>query len=582
MIRFLPLALVLVLSLSGGAVLAKAPDPLRFYPEAQTQVVVKIERPRELIEGIVRHPLAGKARELPIVREALDSPQIRKFLQLIAYYETDLGHPWPELVDKLAGGGITLGMNYNFSGKTQAIFVLQGTDEAVTKKFWSLALKVIEEEASREGGAPAKMETRQYEGCDCAKIGDDFFFARVVDALVLANTKESLKAAIDQHVANGKGPNLKTMANSPRMRAETKILPANPIAWFWMDLKPVKELPQAKDLFVSPRNDIVQTLLFAGQLDVARRSDFVSAGLFHDKGNFHFRLRAPAGRDGMARDVELHLPKDPKVGGSLPLLEPKGVLFCHSFYMDFETLYKDRDAILPPQSAKDFAEGEKQLSRFLIGTTLPKLLAASGVHHRVVAAQPEVVPEYKTEPQQRLPSVAFVTSMRDPAFAKSATAIIKGAAFALNQQATLKLWEGELAGVKVFGYSFPENGKFPDDPTKARFNYQPTFAVVKDQYIFATNKKLCKELIEIIQKEDQKPQSPNLQTRGYALGLGDYAISQGRDTLAGTILAQAIPLGEAKGQVEKLFQFLQQLGTLNVQTDYAAKEFRFDIEWKNR
>ncbi len=273
---------------------------------------------------------------------------------------------------------------------------------------------------------------KTYAGVEVVELSKELLAARVGDALLLANKSEAMKAGLDQHAANLKNPNAKN-ASTGRARTEArKILPGNPLAWLWVDLKPVKELPQAKDLFKTPRDNVILTLLFAGYLDVGRRSDFIAVGFYHDQGNFRIALRAPAGREGMATDVELHLPRDPKVGGSLPLLEPKGVLLSHSFYLDLDTLYQKRDAIFPPQVAKDFANGEKQISRFLLGTTLPKFLSEAGVHYRLVATQPEKVESYKTQPEQRLPAFAVVVSMRDPHFAKTMTALIKAGAAALG------------------------------------------------------------------------------------------------------------------------------------------------------
>jgi hypothetical protein len=285
----------------------------------------------------------------------------------------------------------------------------------------------------------------------------------------------------------------------------------------------------------------------------------------------------------MATDVELHLPRDPKVGGTLPLLEPTGVLFSHSFYFDLDTLYQKREAIMPPQVAKQFEEGEKQISRFLINTSLPKFLSQAGVHYRLVAVQSEKVADYKIEPNQPLPAFAIVLSMRDPAFAKSMNALVKAGALALASQASVRSWEEEIAGVPVFGYSFPEDGKFPEDPLKARFNYQPTFAAVKDQYILASNKGLCRELIGIIEKEDRsKLASQNMQMRVYASSLGNYANIAPEQSLASTIIAQALKIGEARQQTDAVFAYLQKLGSVQLETDYTPDQFRFDLVWKTR
>jgi len=285
----------------------------------------------------------------------------------------------------------------------------------------------------------------------------------------------------------------------------------------------------------------------------------------------------------MGTDVELHLPRDPKVGGTLPLLAPKGVLFSHSFYFDLDTLYRKRAQIFPPELAKSITEGEQQISRFLIGSSLPKFLAQSGLHYRLVATGPEAVADYKTQPDQKLPAFAAVLSTRDPGFAKTMTALIKAAALAAGQAAALKPWDEEIAGVPAFGYSFPENGKFPDDPQKLRFNYQPTFGAYKGQYVLASNKGLFRDLVGQLDREDRTKVAPqNMQMRVYAGGAAAYASTAADQALAATIVGQAVKVGDARRQTEALFDYLQKLGTIGIETTYTANEFRFDATWTTR
>jgi hypothetical protein len=553
-----------------------AKDPLRFIP-AEAGAVLRIDKPRALIEAVTNHDLAKQAQHLQIVRDFLDSADARRFFQLVAYYERDLGAAWPDLLDKLAGGGIAVGFQ-KLEGDGPVLFVIQGTDEATVAKFLDLAFKVIEEEAERQG-SKERLVRKKYQGVECVQIGPDFKVARVGDAILAANKDQALKAGLDAWAGSGKNT---TFASSSGPKDVAKILPPNPAAWLWVNLVPVKASPEAKNVLTTPRNDVVQTVLFADLLDVARRSDFLAVGVYHNAGDFNLAVRMPAGRDGMAADVEIHAPKDPNVGGTLPLLEPKGVLFSHSFYLDLDPIYAKRDAILPAQVSKDFVEGEKQISRFLLGTTLPKYLSQTGVHHRVVVAPPEKVEGYKTQPGQRLPSFAVVTSMRDPGFVKTTTSIVRAVALAAGQNnVSLRSWEEEIAGLPAFGYSFPEKGKFPDDPEGLRFNYQPTVVVVKDQMVFASNKGLAKELIGLIQKEDRsKVSAATMQTRVYASGLGEYANIAPDQTLAATILSQALPVGEAKKQTDALLAFLQKLGTAGATWELAPNEFRLDVRWK--
>ena len=559
---------------------ASAKDPLRFLPET-TNVVLKVEKPRALVEAILKHDLAKEGQNLQIVRDFLDGADARKIFQLIAHFEKELGFPWPELIDKLMGDGIAIGLNFG-SSKAPATLIFQGTDERAVTKFMELGLALFEEELAQQG-VKEKLARKTYAGVEVVQLDKELLVARIGDALVLTTKGDAMKSVLDQSEANTKNPKTKNAAKGRAPAEAKKSLPGQPHAWLWVNMKPIKELPETKDLFATPRNEVILTLLAAGYLDVARRSDFIAAGLYHEAGDFRISVRMPAGREGMATDVELHLPRDPKVGGSLPLLEPKGVVFSHSFYLDLDTLYKKREEIFPPQTAKDFAEGEKQISRFLLGTTLPKFLSQAGVHYRLVAVQPEKVESYKTEPGQRLPAFAIVISMRDPGFAKTMTGVVRAGVLALGQQVSLRSWDEEIAGIQTFGYSFPEKGKFAEDPQGYRFNYQPTIGVVQDQYVIASNKGIFKELVGLIQKEDRtKPMSQNMQMRGHASGIGTFLYTSPEQALAGVIVGQGVKVGEAKKQAEALFAFLTKLGTVSIESDYGPKEFRFDLVWKTK
>jgi hypothetical protein len=557
---------------------AESKDPLRFFPE-QTDVVLKIEKPRALVEAVLKNDLAKEAMQLQIVRDFLDNPSYRRFFQLVAYFERELGAPWPELLDKLAGGGIAGGFHFAPDGNQAILIAIQGTDEKMVSKFFNLAASLFEEERTRQG-AKEPLKRKSYEGFDGIELDKDAIVAHAGDVLLLSNKPDLLKAGIDQVAKDRKNSGAKSIADiAPKQVAG--ILPPNPAAWLWVNLKPVKERPEVKELLKTPRDNVILTLLFAGILDVAKRSDFVAAGLYAERGDYRLAIRMPAGRAGMSTDSEIHLPRDPKVGGTLPLLEPKGVLFSYSFYLDLDTLYRKRDQIFPPQVAKDFAEGEKQISRFLIGSSLPKFLSQAGIHYRIVATRPETVAEYKTQPDQKLPSFAIVLSSRDPGFAKTMTAVVKAGALAAGQAATLKSWDEEIAGVPAFGYSFPDDGKFPDDPQKIRFNFQPTIGAFKDQYILASNKGLFRELVGLIEKEDRSKLSPQTsQIRVYASGIGEYANAASDQTLAATIIGQGVKVGDARKQVEALLKLIEKLGTGRFQLNYTDDQFQVDLSLK--
>ena len=57
---------------------AAAKDPLRFFPQS-ADAIIKVEKPRALVEAIVHHDLAKDAQNLQIVRDFLDGVDARRF-----------------------------------------------------------------------------------------------------------------------------------------------------------------------------------------------------------------------------------------------------------------------------------------------------------------------------------------------------------------------------------------------------------------------------------------------------------------------------------------------------------------------
>ena len=560
-------ALVAFLLIASTAFADSSEDPLRFIPD-KANLIVKIEQPRKLAEAITSLDAVKQAQQLAILQPFIDSPQARRIFEFIAFYERDLGAKWPELLDKLAGGGIALGAKIQAGDENPLLLAVQGTDKALVTKFVERVVYLFEEELKR-GGSTDKVGRGKHHDIETLHFGKDIHGCRIGKALLVSNKLDSLKAGIDQHFENiskdSRHPN--NMLHAAGTRKAKNLLPASPHLWLWYDFAYLKTLEEAKNLLTTPRDNTILTFGFAGILDIVRRSEFVAAGLYENKDGFALSIRMPAGRKGAADDVDLHLPRDPKIAGTLPLLEPKGVIFSHSFYLDLATFWKDRTKIMTAENAKDFENAIKQAGRFLPGSSFEKLFLQSGTHHRIVAANAPR-PDYKIEPGTRLPAFAFVTSMREPAFGRSLEILVRGvAAFAGTQKIATKI--------------FPEDGAFPGDDQNLRFNFMPTVAAVKDQYIFASTPDLCKELIDILLKEDRSKVIPqNLQMKVYAKGGGDFLNASPELLLTQTILSQAIGEADAKKQIEQLLKFAQKLGTVGIETDYAANEFRFDLKWK--
>ncbi len=575
---FRPLAGVLacltLLSAAHAAHAADAPtDPLRLVP-AQADFFLEVKQPRRLLSGGPAADLIAAARALPPLQEAYDSTTARRLYQLLAYLEKELGAPWPELLDRLASGGAVVAGRLG-QDAAPALLVVQGGDEALAKKFFALALTVLEQELARQE-SKEHVERRTYRDCEGASVGKDLHLAVAGSALLVSNKEEALKLALDLHYD---GPE-KSLARADKVVAAGKLLPPGPLARLWVNLDVAHQSPQGKDLFTSPRNDATVTVLIGGILDVVGRAPYVAAGLYEEKNGFLMTVRLPAGYEGASADLAVHAPP-PAGPGALPPLRPKGVLFSTSFTLDLGKFWEERAKLFSAQNAKSFEEFDQRSAPFLVGARLSQLLTQAGARHRLVAANRAPV-GYKTKPGQNVPASAFVTEMRKPdEFAKSIDAILRGAALLAGTQLKLKLVEETYAGHKVVGYRFPEDAKVPQDTDNLRFNFSPCFVRVGNQMAFCSTLEFAREIVDLLEKEAKEPPAKAsraaTRTRLFSAGAAE-ALRAAEDQLVSQfVLSQAVTLPEAREQLKTILGLVRRLGTLDAETVYEAKQLRYDF-----
>ncbi|MBX9628805.1 MAG: hypothetical protein K2X82_33735 [Gemmataceae bacterium] len=567
------LALLAALALAGSARAGDRPDPLRCVP-ATAQFTLTVEQPRQLAEAVLALKSVKDAQQLAPVREVLDSPTARRFYQMLGYVERELGADWPALLDKLAGGGIALGGR--FGDNEPAVLVIQGTDEAATAKTFALFGKVLDDELARQG-APTKAVRGTDGGADTLRLGDDLHAARHGATLLVSNKAEALKAALDLALGRGDG---ESVAGKSSLGAARTLLPKGPLARLWVDLASVKQSQAAKDFFEATRKEFLQTLVAGSTIDCVKRADFVAAGLYHEGGTFRLAVRLPAGRDAFPEEFALHVPPEGKPG-SLPLLEPPGVLYSQSFYLDLGFGWKHRTKLVNEQTLKDIDEGEKQLSKFLPGAVkLGELLESWGPYHRLVAVNQERLP-YKTRPGQVLPGFGYVTTMADPKFGTAVASAARAGGLIASLQFGLRQVDAEHDGVKITAYRFREDKPLPDDEDGLRFNFEPCFAAVGDQFIAASTVEVCKKLIAEVKRTAGQKGSPAVwRAKGYAGPAGDALYAVPEPFVTDAVLRTGATLGEARKQVDALAAWVRTLGTARVEIDEAATEYRFDIVWE--
>jgi hypothetical protein len=546
------------------------PSPLRLLP-AESHFLVQIHNPRQFVERIYNLDAIEKFQNLAVIKEQLDATTPRRLRQLLAYFEKKLGAKYPELLDAIAGGGIAIAGT--FGDKAPALMVVQGTDEKRVERFLAEAIEVLEGELKRQESKDRVVKST-YEGVAGYKVGD-LFLARVGATLVAANHKDAMAKAIRLHTGKDK----KSLLDHSSVIESKKLLPTSPLASVWIDMKPVHASPAGKELYASPRNNAQLTFLVGGYLDILGRSPFVCAALTLEKDDLTLSIRAPRGRDGSGPDRALHM-GDGQVG-SRPLLEPKGVLYSSSFHLDLGKLWTDRAKLFLKDQVKGFEDANKNSLLVFGGVRLEKVLEATAPYLRIVVVNAPKTP-YGRQPTTYYPSFAFVPELKDPErFASAVGTALRFAALTQTGALGMKSVETKHAGHTIAGYRFDEKAEVKGDTDGVRFNFEPCFVRVGNQFVFCSRIDLCKELLDLLiaeQKSTNKGRPETVRDRLYASGVARYMADNADQLITQAILDQAASPAEAKKQIAQTIRFVESLGSFDLSTLYEANRFRYDIK----
>jgi hypothetical protein len=557
-------------ALAGFALLiatgtARAADPLHCVPPS-AQLVIVSDNPRKLAEAVTGFDAVQKAQQLPQYRAIYDSAGAKRAFQLLAMFEDKLGAKWPDLLDQLGGGGVALGTKFA-DGDAPVILVLCGKSADQAQKAFDLTIKTVEDELTRQG-AKGGVERYKFEGADAVKIGD-LRAARLGANVLVSNNEQMLKEGAAQGTT---GPH--------KARGALRLLPADPLAWLWIDLASVKQSKAAKDFFDATRKDFLQTLVVGGTIDCVRRADFLAVGLHKEANGFRVALRLPAGRDQFPPEFQLHVPKEG--AGTLPPLAPPGTIYSHSLHLDISHLWTNRKALLNDEIRGGLEQADKDISKILPGSVkFGELLAMWGPHHRIVVANHDA-PPYKKQPGSRFPAFGYVATGRDPKFAKSVEPALRAAAIIASLQFDMKMVEHTHDGVGIVSYRFSETKDLADDPDGIRFNFEPCFAIVGDELVVATTVELCKKLITELKSPRINGKGSPAVLRGVfsAKGAAQFLAAVPDPLVTDAVLNRGIGLDQARKEVTALVEWLKSLGEVKVELDIDPKQYKLDLVWE--
>ncbi len=548
---------------------AQTKDPLRFVP-SQAEWVVKVDRPRTLVEAVVKHELFGQAQKLAAVRAVYDTTSFQQVYQLLAYFEEKLGKDRFGILDDISAGGVVLAAR--LTPPKGAVVIIQSNDEAKLRRFLDIGFDILQKELDRQESKD-KLVRSKYHGHEVGKIGPKLTFAIADGALLIAGEEKDLRSALDAQLKkNG-------VMGVPAFIDARKKAPSQALAWTWLHLEELRKNADFQNGLNAAALDPFQMVLFGGISDLFKRSPYLTAALIREQNDYRLSAYMPRGSDGMSPLKHMILPLTAQAG-TLPALQVPRMLSSSSFVLDLGQLWDKRVEILGEKNAKGLDEGEKNIAKFLGGIKLSKVFNAMGSNQRLIFAQQKERP-YKVRPTSPFPAFALVTDMRDPSFAKDMNSIFRAGALFATFSFGLQLKETTHKDCELVSYYFSETKKVEGDPENSRFNFSPTYVTVGNQFVMSATAELARDLVDALKAEQtQTLGRASMRTHLYSSGLAEIYRSNEDAALTQMILAQALPPTAAKEELRALLNLIDQLGTLQIETNYGTNDFRYEVLWQ--
>jgi hypothetical protein len=568
------LVLLLALAIRPSAAHAK---PLDLVP-IEAELVVVVEDVTALVPLVSQWEAVRTAPEaIPAIREALQTTPVRRFVQFVRYAEQKLGGSWPALLERLAGRGAVLASRPQGDG-SPVLLVLEGTDPATTQKAFQFLEQLLQTELPEVRSTFQKLDISDAEAF---RFGDELFVARVGANLLATNKNEVLNRALA--LALGKKP-AQALSDRAAVQATRKRLAPQSQAWLWYNLDVAKQDKGFADFVDMAAKEPTIVLAIGSTVDAIRRASSVGVGMQLTPQGARLELQLDAPRSSVAELVAFHLPQAGELA-TLPLLQPPGVLYSQSFYLDPARYWNSLLTSGTAQAKEDLQIAEKQINRFLPNTKLLDFLAGMGAHHRFVAARRAAPPLYNSEPAQFLPTMALVSTFRDPAQLRTATGALRLAGLFTSLQLPMTMQELPRDGYQIVQYRFPDsNAKYePADSDNMRFNHAPAFAVIGNHLVMASEPRIIDDLVPELRRAE-KPDSAAIW-RGQLMSRGVVAYLQSTPPdalLATAILNERISLEQARQQFHDFCQWLDTVGDVQLALEHGKTSFTVTLDWVTR
>lgn len=544
-------------------------------------IYLEVPEPGVLLDRLMDPKTRSMLDGIPQYRKFLGSPDYQKAMAGVDFISTLLDTTWEKGLRDLAGGGIVLAIEA--TSPPRMTLVVTPKDPAFLAKAHGKLVAFARADAAGKG-KPDPIKAADYRGIKSFALSPEEAHAIVDGSLIVANSGDALKAAIDRKL-DRKG----SIAADPTWKARKAEAAKDPLAWGYLRMDRLRKADPMR--YNVP--DMVNpgaTFFFAPWIEAYRKADWVSMNLAWTAGTISARLSMPTPAKGYPDAVKRYVPG--KGQGAAAPLNPPGTVATLSLWRDLSSIWEVRTELFPPQVVQGFAQLDTVAGQFFGGRDFGTgVLGALQSDWRIVVARQDFA-KMNPVPDVKLPAFALVVDLKpdDDEFAQRLRVAyqsfigLANLGAAQSKSPPLELGSETFEGVTISTSKYmpaKADGKKPADaePVHQRHNFSPSVAQVGNHFVLSSSLGLAKGLVTALKAPAGKPTSQTVVVKadgGEVAGL----LRENRDRLVmQNMLEKGNDKEKAESEVDVLIGLLGYLGKGELSATDMDKALTFALDF---
>ena len=597
----------------------------RDLASSRMAILIEVDRPLQLVDNPLGRDVWELLRQSSGAQKGLASPDVDRFRQVAKFIEKSLSVDWRTGIARLTAGGIVVIVEPNMPPAEPAVTVVVTTADEQTLKRFIDAVQVEIRRTAQET-APDKLaarkvseaETTSYRSFVIHRVGNGYF-SPVGRQLVASNTKDQLQVSLDGLAAPAAEPAF-------ALPASLRLTDANghaPAIMATVNLKMAREEPKTRSSLELPANELLPPFLLGGYLDLFRRADFASAGLFVDGPAHEVKIRFPVGTAGAYKGLRGFFASESNESAP-PLLQPPGTIFTAGWYRDYQKLWDNRGELVNSGLVQQIDAASMRAQTEGLGFSMADVARWIGPRFRfVVGRQREAV--YQTKLDERLPAAALIVELRDETAVRERILspadglLLVGLRMLGKQVEGYKKADYRHARLTLFRFAEkadtadggkppsgkPPSGKPPSGktslgntgPGKAGagtailYNFNPAYAFARGHLVFGSTAEIVRDVIDELERQAQtgsansSASEPGEPVSGRATDRQQLSLTELSEFLKGyqdrferdAVQGQGMSPAVAAREFELIHLVLKRLGHLTTTSTIAPDHFDLNI-----